>query len=106
MSDKRAFPRLKKRLMVEFHIDGEHHTGFTHDLSYTGFFVVASKLPKPGSPLTAVLHLPNGKRLELAGSVVRARRVPPQLTAAMANGFSLQLGGYSEDYTRFVDTLH
>ena len=105
MTDKRVFPRLKKRLMVDFEVDGEHFMGFTHDLSYTGFFVVASKLPAPGSPVKATLHLPDGKRVNLAGSVVRARRVPPQLAQSMANGFSLQLAGYSEEYTRFVETL-
>lgn len=106
MADKRVFPRLKKRLVVDFTIEGTHYSGFTHDLSYTGFFVVSSKLPAPGTELAATLHLPDGKRIALTGRVIRARRVPPQLAQSMANGFSLQINGYSEDYTRFVETLH
>jgi len=104
--DKRTFPRLKKRLMVEFVVDGEKHTGFTHDVSYTGFFVVTNTLPTPGAYVTATLHLTDGKRVDVHGHVVRARRVPPALTQSIANGFSLQLGGYSEEYTRFVGSLH
>jgi hypothetical protein len=106
MSDKRVFPRLKKRLVVEFGVEGESHTGFTHDLSYTGFFIVSTRLPPPGTAVSVTLHLPDGKRVPLSGKTVRARRVPPQLRDSMQNGFSLQLTGYSEDYTRYVDSLH
>ena len=105
MTDKRVFPRLKKRLVVEFSVDGESHTGFTHDVSYTGFFVVATRLPPPGTVVPALLHLPNGKKISLTGKVVRARRVPPQLRDTMVNGFSLQLSGYVEEYTRFVESI-
>jgi len=105
MADKRVFPRLKKRLVVEFSSDGETHTGFTHDLSHTGFFVVTTSLPKPGSRIPATLHLPDGRRITVTGQVIRSRRVPPQLRDSMANGFSLQLAGYFEDYTRFVGSL-
>jgi hypothetical protein len=105
MTDKRVFPRLKKRLVVEYTVDGEAHTGFTHDLSYTGFFVVSTRLPPAGTEIAAVLHLPDGKKIQLTGKVVRARRVPPQLRDSMVNGFSLQLSGYVEEYTRFVESI-
>jgi PilZ domain-containing protein len=105
MSDKRVFPRLKKRLVVDFSVDGESHTGFTHDLSHTGFFIVTNSLPPPGSTITATLHLPNDKRVALTGTVVRARRAPPQLKDSVSTGFSLQLSGYVEDYTRFVESI-
>ena len=105
MTDKRVFPRLKKRLVVDFTVDGESHAGFTHDLSFTGFFVVTTSLPAAGTPVAATLHLPDGKRISLTGRVVRARRVPPLLRETMSGGFSLQLSGYVEDYTRFVASL-
>ena len=105
MADKRVFPRLKKRLVVEFSVEGESHTGFTHDVSHTGFFIVTNRLPPAGTTLPATLHLPDGKRITLTGQVVRSRRVPPQLRESMANGFSLQLVGYVEEYTRFVGSL-
>jgi hypothetical protein len=105
MTDKRVFPRLKKRLVVDFTVNGQTHAGFTHDLSHTGFFVVTTDLPAAGSSIVATLHLPDGKHIALTGRVVRARRVPPQLRDTMSNGFSLQLSGYVEDYTRFVASL-
>jgi len=106
MADKRVFPRLKKRIVVDFSVEGEQHSGFTHDLSYTGFFIVTTRLPGPGTAVMATLHLPDGKRIVLNGHVVRARRVPPQLRDSMANGFSMQIDGYSEEFTRFVASLH
>ena len=106
MADKRVFPRLKKRLMVDFVIDGVLSTGFTHDLSFTGFFVVSSRLPKIGTVLPATLHLPSGKRISLTGKVVRSLRVPTALAQTIPNGFSMQLTDYAEEYTRFVESLH
>jgi hypothetical protein len=105
MADKRTFPRLKKRLVVEFSHDGESHTGFTHDVSHTGFFIVSTQLPKPGTTVPATLHLPDGRKITLTGQVVRARRSPPQLRDSVANGFSLQLSGYHEEYMRFIASL-
>ena len=105
MADKRVFPRLKKRLVVDIAYDGESHAAFTHDVSHTGFFVVSARLPAPGTNVVATLHLPDGKRLTLPARVVRARRVPPQLRDSMANGFSLELSGYNEDYMRFVSSI-
>lgn len=90
---------------MDFTVDGETHGGFTHDLSHTGFFVVTTNLPRSGALVSAILHLPDGKRVTLNGRVVRARRVPPQLRETMSTGFSLQLSGYFEDYTRFIASL-
>jgi Tfp pilus assembly protein PilZ len=105
MTDKRVFPRLKKRLVVEFAYDGTLHSGFTHDVSYTGFFVVANRIPPAGTDVVLTLHLPNTKRIPLNGKVVRSRRAPTQLASSVPSGFSVQLAGYSEEYTRFIASI-
>ena len=94
------------RDFVDFVVDGALCTGFTHDVSFTGFFVISSRLPQIGTMLPATIHLPDGKRVTMTGKVVRSRRVPPALAQTFANGFSMQLTGYSEEYTRFVSSLH
>lgn len=106
MDDKRVFSRKKKRLLVEIVLDGRTATGFTWDLSHTGLFISSSYVPKIGEKLQTVLHLPNGKKVECGGTVVRIRRVPSALGEGEANnGFSLALGGYFEEYARFMGDL-
>jgi Tfp pilus assembly protein PilZ len=106
MIDKRTFPRKKKRLLVDLQVDGRTASGFTWDLSHTGLFISSQYVPKTGDHLLAVLHLPNGKKVECAGTVVRSRRVPAALAEGGGNhGFCLALTGYVEEYARFLSDL-
>lgn len=105
MTDKRSFQRRKKRLLVEFGNETSKHTGFTWDLSYTGLFVSCNVLPKLGEPLTVVLQLPDGKKVELHGKAVRGRQVPASLAYTEPNGFSLAISSYSEEYTKFLSAF-
>jgi hypothetical protein len=106
MNDKRSFPRKRKRLLVDIVADGRTSTGFTWDLSHTGVFISSQYVPKIGERLKAFLHLPNGKKAECAGTVVRSRHVPTALAEGAGNhGFCLALAGYFEDYARFLGDL-
>jgi Tfp pilus assembly protein PilZ len=106
MNDKRAFSRKRKRLLAEILVDGRTVTAFTWDLSHTGLFLSSHYVPKLGEKLSAVLHLPNGKKVRCEGTVVRIRRVPTALSEGEANnGFCLALGGYFEEYARFMGEL-
>ncbi len=106
MNDKRTFPRRRKRLLVEISAEGRTATGFTWDLSHTGLFVSSAYVPRLGEKIDVVLHLPGGKKVACGGTVVRVRRLPAALVEGEANnGFSLALGGYFEDYARFLSEL-
>ncbi|MEO6323787.1 MAG: PilZ domain-containing protein [Thermoanaerobaculia bacterium] len=106
MSEKRIFPRKKKRLIVDYDLDGVTYSGFTWDISYTGLFVASPNMPRIGLTITIRLHLPDGKKLECAGKVIRAKRVPAMYSSMEgATGFSLELVGYNEPYTRYFATL-
>lgn len=74
-------------------------------MSPGGIFVRSARLPEPGTSLTAHLHLPEGKRVEVRGSVVRAFRVPSALRRVIPSGFSIRLAGAAEDYFQFLATL-
>jgi hypothetical protein len=105
MAEKRSFPRKKRRLIVDYDDAlGGVHTGFTWDLSFTGLFIASPSPPRIGEILKVRIHLSEGKKLEVAGRVVRAKRVPPMFTTEHA-GFSLELVGYFEEYTRYLATL-
>jgi hypothetical protein len=102
----KAFPRKKRKLLVQFvDASGESQTGYTRDVSLSGFFVIAPTLPRVG-PLTVTLHLPNGKTLPVYGRVVRQAEPPETALVRSANaGFGFGLNAYSEEYTRFIETL-
>lgn len=109
MTDKRVFPRRKRRLTVNYEIEGIKYTGFTYDLSHTGIFVAGVRMPKIGQVLQIVLELPRaGKtdKIPIVGRVIRALRVPPSLAASVPHGFALQIGGLNEPYAMFVESLH
>ena len=106
MNDKRTFPRKRKRLLVDIVVDGRVISGFTWDLSHTGLFISSSYVPKLADRLKASLHLPNGKKVDCEGTVVRIRHVPTALAeGGGTHGFSLALGGYFEDYARYLGDL-
>jgi len=105
MAERRGFARKKRRFLVEFHLQGSNCTGFTYDMSPTGIFVRSIRLPKPGSYVTADLHLSAGKRISVRGRVVRSHRVPAELARIVPSGFSMSLSETPEDYFQFFATL-
>jgi len=105
MAERRGFVRKKRRFLVEFQVQGASCTGFTYDVSPSGMFVRSARLPKPGSFMTANLHLSAGKRIAVRGRVMRSYRVPPALARLVPSGFSMQLSDTPEDYFQFLATL-
>ncbi len=105
MAERRSFARKKRRFLVEFNLQGAACNGFTYDVSPTGIFVRCIRLPHPGTFLTANLHLPEGKRIAIRGTVVRSFRVPPALSRLIPSGFSIRLSDTPEDYYQLLATL-
>ncbi len=104
MAEKRTFPRLGKRLIVEYVLEGVSRTGFTHDISHTGLFIVSAYLPKIGESLSVTLSLGEGKKIRLEGTVVRGRHAPASIAFSEPTGFSFELRGYSEEFTRYISS--
>ena len=105
MSEKRIFPRRGRRLIAEFHLDGAVRTGFTHDVSQTGMFVASSHVPPHGRKVELKLSLPSGRKVAVAGKVVRARVSAMGLSQSDPSGFSLQVDGYYEEYSQYISSL-
>ena len=51
MNEKRTFPRWKKRLLVDFEVEGRTASGFTWDISHTGLSISSQYVPKLGEKL-------------------------------------------------------
>lgn len=100
-----VYPRKKKRLLIEY-VDetGSRQTAFTRDLSMTGFFVVAEKMPAIGKLQTLKLHLPRGI-VTLEAKVVREGRGTSHVEGSAAKGFGVALASFSEEYSRLVTAL-
>ncbi len=97
--------RQKRRFLVEFELAGERCTGFTYDISPTGLFVRASRMPKLGQSVKAAIHIPGGREIAVTGKVARIFRAGGALSRVVPSGFALQVSGQSEDYLRFVSAL-
>ena len=105
MADKRKFPRVKRRLVVEFRISGTACIGFTHNLSPLGLFVRSIRIPNPGTTVDAELVLPDGSKIPLEGKVVRSYRAPTALARLVPSGFGMALSSSPEEYFQLLATL-
>jgi hypothetical protein len=105
VAERRNFARKKRRFLVEFKVKGTQCTGFTYDISPMSMFVRSVRLPDLGAILTANVHLPQDKRVEVIGKVIRSIRVPGSLSRLLPSGFSIQLSEAPEDYAQFVAAL-
>ena len=89
---KRRAKRRRQRMMVRFGIQGgdKDRTGFTHDISPLGLFLVTSHPIDPGQTLALQLEV-DGEPLELTGQVVWNRKACRELRQISASGLGIQL---------------
>jgi hypothetical protein len=97
--------RRKRRYLVEWLKDDYVCTGFTQDISPTGIFVRSTHIPDVGSAVSLKLLLPEGRKLNVRGTVVRSYRVPANLRRYIASGFAIRLNEAPEDYFQLLARL-
>jgi hypothetical protein len=107
LPERRAFPRHRRRLLVEWAVDGFSSAGFTHDVSATGMFVCSLHIPEREMVLTMNLGHPDGRKIRLRGVIVRSYQVAPSLRRTRRSGFCVRLIEAPEDYfVLLADLLH
>ena len=79
MADLRDVRRLRKRLTLKFGIDLPVRLGFTEDISHQGMCIKTAMVCPPGSRLKIELSLPDGTVAQMAGVVMWAKKVPPNM---------------------------
>jgi hypothetical protein len=102
MADKRKFPRVKRRLVIEFRLAGGAYVGFTHNLSPVGLFIRSVRIPTLGSVIPAELHLPDGRKIPIEGKVVRSYRAPTALARLVPSGFGMTLAAAPAEYSQLL----
>ena len=105
MAERRQYSRIRKRYLVDFRADGRKCSGFTHNLSPNGLFVCSVYLPKPGTPLSMTIKVPNGHNFTMGVKVVRSYRVPQHLTRFVPSGFSVKFEQAPEEYFQLLARL-
>ena len=104
MSDRRAAPRYKAEVLVDFSPSDSKTTGITFDISLSGMFVRTSRLPKEGQQLLATLRFPDGRQLLIQGEVVRTFHPSALLRGLLPTGFAMTVKN-NESYKRFVASV-
>lgn len=102
--EKRAFPRFRAEVMVDFALSETKATGMTVDVSLGGMFVRTTRIPDEGSVLFLTMHLPQGTKILLHGEVVRVFRASGVMRDRQPTGFGYRVSA-TPIYERFVQSV-
>jgi hypothetical protein len=104
-TERRRFPRIRRRYPVEFRAAGKTCSGFTHNLSAVGLFVCSVYFPRPGTSLSLRIKVAEGKSFLMRVEVVRSYKVPQQLTRFVPSGFCVRFQQVPEEYFQLLARL-
>ena len=79
MNELRYLKRLRKRMTIRFGIGAPTQLAFTEDISLQGICIKTAMVCPPGSRLKIELNLPDGSVAKIAGVVMWAKKVPPNM---------------------------
>lgn len=110
MDDLRDVKRLRKRLTLKFGIDLPARVAFTEDISHQGMCIRTAMVCPPGSRLKIELNLPDGTVTQMAGVVMWAKKVPPNMIHLVKKcGMGVRITGIvsgRDGYERLCEELH
>lgn len=101
-TEKRASPRRRAEMLVEFREGESLGAGVTSELSRRGMFIRSAQPPRLGPALSLTMHLPGGRTVLLKGRVVRqsdGSGIP------RPDGFALELTEKTAEYDAFMTRL-
>jgi hypothetical protein len=104
-TDRRRFPRIRRRYPVKFRAAGKTCSGFTHNLSPMGLFVCSVYFPRPGTSLSLRIKVAEGKSFLMRVEVVRSYKVPQRLTRFVPSGFCVRFQHAPEEYFQLLARL-
>jgi hypothetical protein len=97
--------RQKRRYPVDWQMENSGCAGFTKDISPTGMFVCSPEVPEIGRTVALKVLLPEGQRVQVRGTVVRAYRAPADLGQFLPSGFGVRLNEAPEEYFQLLAHL-
>ena len=102
--DKRRHRRHLRRIPCKLVVGERESTAIVLDLSVSGLFIQTHARPRIGERLR--LHLTHASvPLELSVQVMRAKRVPPNLTAMAKGGIGVRIVSAPTEYDRLLAEL-
>lgn len=110
MEDARDMKRLRKRLTMKFGIETPSRVAFTEDISLQGICIKTAMVCPPGSRLKIELSLPDGNVTRMAGVVMWAKKVPPNMVHLVKKcGMGIRITGIEageEGYAKLCEELN
>ncbi|HKD11103.1 MAG TPA: PilZ domain-containing protein [Thermoanaerobaculia bacterium] len=103
-ADRRASPRYRAEVLIDFSPNDTKTTGITYDVSVSGMFVRTSRLPREGQKIVATMRFADGRQLLIQGEVVRIYHPSVLLRGVLPTGFALTVKA-NESYRRFVESV-
>ena len=101
---KRAFPRYRADVVLDFTIAESRITGLTWDVSLGGMFVRTTRMPEVGQKLLVNLRFPEGRQLLIQAEVVRTFQPSVLVRGSLPAGFAVTVKE-GESYKRFVESV-
>jgi len=98
--EKRTAPRHSVEMLVEFDVGDSWERGVTGEISRSGMFVRAQRIPNVGPAVNLTVHLPSGRELLLKGRVV-----PTSDDLGRPAGFGVRLTEKPDEYDNFLTRL-
>jgi hypothetical protein len=110
MPNARDIKRHRKRMTMKFGVESASRIAFTDNISLQGMCIRTAMVCPPGSRLKIELTLPDGAVAKLAGVVMWAKKVPPNMIHLVKHcGMGIKITGIvagEEDYRRLCDELY
>jgi hypothetical protein len=96
--EKRRRQRKKTHLPTRFGADRPERLGLITDVSDRGVYLSTNIVLAAGSPVQLQVRVPGGDDLQLAGKVMRARRVASALVTIATGGMGIRLENPPADW--------
>jgi hypothetical protein len=96
--EKRRRQRKKTHLPTRFGTDKPERLGLITDVSGRGVYLSTNLVFAAGSPVQLQVRVPGGDDLQLAGKVMRARRVASALVTIATGGMGIRLENPPADW--------
>ncbi|NIT26870.1 MAG: hypothetical protein GTN53_30655 [Candidatus Aminicenantes bacterium] len=100
--NKRFLDRLPIKLFIKYGREQATYVGFSTDISNNGIFLKSNKSFEPETTLKLQITLPDGKIIDLKGTVVWAKKLASKEGQLEVNGMGIRIVHSNPMYTKFI----
>ncbi len=99
----RVYPRYVRRWAVQYGLPGQGkvHKGFTHDIGAMGLFLMSNRQESLGQQIYVDVDVPGLGMVQLQGTVVWRKWVPPALRSVEYTGFGVKITNAPESWFNY-----